>query len=159
MQFAAKGGVKADVVQQALDVVAGVREVAQARKVFKILARGPRRLALAGLVADQADEPAHGQRVLPHVVPPQPGRARARRQQRGQHADGGRLARAVKAEEAVEVALGDAEGYAIHGRKVAEAAGEAIHLHCEVAHRVRLQRMNPAPRQSSGNSIDAAPIW
>src|ERR1017187_5925311 len=88
-ELAAKRDVEANVVQQALDVVASVRQVAQPGKVFKIFTRGPGRLALAGLVADQADEVAHGQRLLDHVVAPELRRAGAGRKQRGEHADGG----------------------------------------------------------------------
>ena len=53
--------------------------------------------------------------------PPTVARARSRRQQAAQHADGGGFARAVGAEEAEDFAAADVELTSIHGDEIAEA--------------------------------------
>ncbi len=54
--------------------------------------------------------------------------AGARREQAGEHLDGGRLAGAVGAEEAEDLALGDLEAHMVDGDEIAERAGEIADL-------------------------------
>jgi hypothetical protein len=55
-----------------------------------------------------------------------PRRAPARREQRGQHSDRGRLARAVRAEQAEDFSGRDRQGQAVDGELVAERAAQAF---------------------------------
>ncbi|KAG1592198.1 hypothetical protein G6F46_014533 [Rhizopus delemar] len=57
---------------------------------------------------------------------------RARLQQAAQHADGGRLARAVRAEEAVDLAARHGQVDIVHGQQIAEAPGQALRMHGNV---------------------------
>src|SRR5665647_3313730 len=63
-----------------------------------------------GVVRDEPDGAAHGHRVVAHVVAGDPDRAGAGREQRGEHAQHGRLAGAVGAEDAEKAAALEAEG-------------------------------------------------
>ncbi|KAG0767052.1 hypothetical protein G6F22_017715 [Rhizopus arrhizus] len=57
---------------------------------------------------------------------------RARLQQAAQHGDGGRLARAVRAEEAVDLAARHGQVDIVHGQQIAEAPGQALSMHGNV---------------------------
>ena len=82
-----------------------------------------------GLLQRGADRGAHGGALADDVVARHARRARGGRQQRGEHQDGGGLAGAVGAEEAVDLAGLDAQVDAVDGaRAVLELADEALHL-------------------------------
>src|SRR6516164_6850413 len=104
-QLTSELGRQADIVQDSLDFLARIRQLADAGEVGEVLARRPGRLTLAGLVAYQPDESADGERLSDHVVPPQLRPAPAWWQERGEHADGCCLSCAVQTEESVELAL------------------------------------------------------
>jgi hypothetical protein len=78
----------------------------------------------AGLLEGHADQPAHLGRLTHHVVPEDRARAAGGLQQGGEHADDGRLAGPVGAEEPVDLGLVDVEADAADGLDVAEAAHE-----------------------------------
>ena len=73
------------------------------------------------VLGDDADPPLDRDRVPGDVVAGHPGPAAGRGDQRGEHADGGGLARAVRAEQAEELALRDVEVDAAHRLHVAPA--------------------------------------
>src|SRR5204863_5790981 len=62
-----------------------------------------------GLLKDHAAGPACGERLRRNVEPGQPGFSRGRLDRRRQHPDGGRLAGAVRSEQAEDLAGGDVE--------------------------------------------------
>ena len=66
------------------------------------------------LLERDADERAHLRPFLDHVVPADASGARGRRKQGGQDVDGGGLARAVRAEKAVDLAGSDGEVDPVH---------------------------------------------
>src|SRR5690606_25800870 len=68
------------------------------------------------------------------VVPGDEGPPRGRREQAAQHADGRRLAGAVRAEIAEDLAAPDLEGDVAHRDEGAEALAEIAHLDDRVAH-------------------------
>ena len=74
-----------------------------------------------------------------HRVAEQPGLARARRQQAGEHFHGGGLAAAVGAEEAEDLAAADAETHPVHGGEIAETPGQVAGLDGHLGVRVRGQ--------------------
>src|SRR5882672_3304948 len=106
-QLASKLRVQANVVQDALDFLLWIWHVADTGKVRKVFARRPCGLTLTGFVAHQPNEPPDSERLLTDVVSPDFRGARARREQRGEHANGGGLSGAVEAQEPVELALRD----------------------------------------------------
>ena len=84
-----------------------------------------------GLLKRSADRGPH-LRALPHDVESTHGRASARRrQQRSQHVHGGRLARAVGPEKAVDLAFRDRQIDAVdRPRALAELADELLGFDC-----------------------------
>src|SRR5215472_2425941 len=96
-QLAAKFGLEANVAEDALDFIGGMRHVADAREVREIFARRQGGLALAGFVADEADELADSERLFDDVVTPELCDACVGREQGRQHSDGRRLSGTVKA--------------------------------------------------------------
>ncbi len=83
------------------------------------------------VVRDEADGAAHRHGVLAHVVAGHLDAAGARREQRGQHAQRGRLAGAVGAEDAQEAAALEAEGEALQHLAAAERLAQALDLDLE----------------------------
>ena len=63
------------------------------------------------------------------VAPENPHRAAGRRQQAGEHLDGGGFARAVRAEKAVELSRLDAQVEPVHRAHRPEAARQSLRLH------------------------------
>jgi hypothetical protein len=78
-----------------------------------------------GQLAREADDAAHVIGLANDVVPEHARRPGVRAQQRGQHLDGGRLAGAVRPEDAVDRAAGDREIDAVDGARRAEVLHEA----------------------------------
>ena len=74
------------------------------------------------------DDLPHGRPFVDDVVAGDGRRACGRRQQRREHVDGRRLAGAVRAEEAVDLARLDQEVDAVDGEDVLEPAHEAFDL-------------------------------
>src|SRR5262249_41294977 len=128
-----------------------------AREVAEVLLRGPCRLALAGLVADETHEAPNSERLPRDVVVPQACGPLAWRQQRRQHPNGRRLAGAIQAEEPEQFALRDLERDAVDRGEAAEAPREAVHLDGPDAgtHRVRLQRRRASAKHRHGPIIAA----
>src|SRR5262249_6254502 len=120
-QLVAEACIEPDRVENSLHLSVRLRQTAYARKVAEILARGPRRLALARFIADEADHPAHGQRLPLYVVPPQPGPSLSRRQQRRQHANRRGLAGAVETEKPVQLPFWNPQRDTIDGHERSEA--------------------------------------
>ena len=98
-----------------------------------VLAPGQQRVQ-RGLLQRGADRRADGRALAHDVVPRDPRRARGGRQQGGEDQDRGRLAGAVGAQEAVDLARLDAQVDAVDGaRPVLELADEALHLDAVVS--------------------------
>ena len=94
----------------------------------QVLAPGQQRVE-RGLLERGADRLAHVGALADDVVARHARRARGGRQQRGEHQDGGRLAGAVRPEEAVDLAGLDAEVDPVHRAHAAlELANEAVDL-------------------------------
>src|SRR5256885_5285756 len=93
-------------------------------EVAEVVETGEALVEPALAAEDVADPLAHLARVLDHVEPEHARRARGRDQQRDQHLDRGRLAGAVRSEEAEELALGDLEGDAPHRLDLERPAAE-----------------------------------
>ena len=120
----AVGGVaQADPVEQAVGALApaGGRQPLQGRLQADQLAAGHQRVERRFLQGD-ADRGAHLARFGDDVVAGDAGPAAGRQQQRRQHPHRGRLAGAVGAEEAVDLALVDREVDPLHGEHLAERA-------------------------------------
>ena len=84
-------------------------------------------------------------------------RAAARRcEQRAQHAHGGRLARAVGAEEAVDLAGRDVEVDAVHGLDVAELAYKRLRNEWLIAHRLSVVSAGTTTRRGIARELSAA---
>ena len=79
------------------------------------VALGAQPLVQAGRLGEDADLRRESAVVLAHVQAVDPGAARRRADQAGQHAHGGRLARAVGAQEAEHLALVHLQVEPIHG--------------------------------------------
>ena len=69
---------------------------------------------------------AHRIGIFAHVVPGNAGRARGDRNQRGHHADEGRLARAVRAQQAKDFLFLHVEGHVIDGGEVAVLLDDVV---------------------------------
>ncbi len=86
-------------------------------------------LRVEGDVFRQVAEHAAGfDRIFEKVAPVDGDLAGARRQEAGDHPDGGGFAGAVGAQDAEDFAVGNREGDVAHRREVAVAAGEASEL-------------------------------
>ena len=91
--------------------------------------RAGEQLVEGGVLPGDADDAAHGRGVGDDVEAGDPGRAARRAGQRGEHADGGRLAGAVGAEHAEDAARpATARSTSAHGDLVAVALAEALGL-------------------------------
>ena len=77
-----------------------------------------------GVLEHEADVAAHVVALALHVVPGHAGRAAGQPRERAEHADRGRLARAVRPQEAEDLARGHLEIDAAHGLDLAVALGQ-----------------------------------
>ena len=120
---------EADLVEPVLDPLAqrAAREAVHLSLDREVLADGQ---VLVGRLrlGNRADRAPHGGPVGDDVVALDTGAARGRRQERRQHPDEGRLAGAVGAEQAVDLAGLDGEGHGVVGDEVAEAFGQPLDL-------------------------------
>ena len=121
------GFVEADPLEQGVGALlaGGARQPLQGRLQPNQLAPGHQRVQRRLLQGDP-DRGSHGAGLADHVVPGDGGPTGGRQQQRGQHADGGRLAGAVGTEEAEDLALGDLEVDALHGVHLVETALQTL---------------------------------
>ena len=117
------GGGEVDPLQQVIGAPAALRggDALQRRLQADQLAAGHQRVERRFLEGD-ADRPAHRPRFLDHVVPGDGGAPAGWQQQRRQHPHGRRLAGAVGAEEAVDLARLDLEVDSLHCEHLVEAA-------------------------------------
>ena len=99
----------------------------------------------------EADQRPHGGGLADDVVAEHARAAAVGFQQRGEDADGRRLARAVRAEDTVDAAAGDGEVHAVHGVCRAEGLDQPVRLDGQVADNARCCRDHAA-------SLDWA-IW
>jgi hypothetical protein len=83
-------------------------------------------VAGAVALADVADAAPDAGRVGAHVAAGDRGRAGGGREQGGEHAEAGALARAVRAEEGHQLAVGDVEVEALDGDDVAALGAEDL---------------------------------
>jgi hypothetical protein len=94
-----------------------------------------RHVAVDGRVLGQVpDAPAHLEGVLEDVEARDLGAAGGRREVAGQHLHGRRLAGAVRAQEAEDLALVDLERHVVDGSRGAVVLGEALDLYHHVRH-------------------------
>jgi hypothetical protein len=106
----------------------------EGRLELHVLAAGKERVERR-LLERRADGGAYLRSLLDHVVAGHPRLAAGRRKQRGEHVDRGGLARAVRAEEAVDLAGLDAQVDAVHGaRALLEFADQPAGLDGGVGH-------------------------
>ena len=105
---------------------------------------------------NHADHAPHVVRILAHVVPGHDGLARGDRNQRGHHADERALARAVRPQQAEDLALGHAEVHVLHRFKVAVALDDVLHRDGRGARRLPL----PLPAGLLlAAALTASPAW
>ena len=83
-----------------------------------------------GELAGQTDQRAYARGVAQHVAAEHPGGAGVRPKQRRKHAHERGLARAVRAQEALDGARPDREVDAVERARLAERDGHALHLDC-----------------------------
>ena len=102
-------------------------EAVQAREEVEVLARA-QRLVDRGVLPGHADELAHDMRLAHHVMPEDACAAAIGAEQCREHADGGRLAGAVRPEHAIDAAGADGEVDVIDGAVVAEVLDESVGL-------------------------------
>jgi hypothetical protein len=124
---------KTILLQQLVDPLPGLRawQVLDGGEEFQVLAHRKifiQREALGHV----ADAPAQcfgllGNRQAQHLDLPG-----TRFQQAAQHADGGRLARPVRPQEAIDLATRHGQVDIVHGQQIAEAAGQALRMHRDV---------------------------
>ena len=82
-----------------------------------------------GVLGQVADQALDLQRGLEHVVAADADASRGRRHEPRDHAHGGGLARAVRAEETEHLAALDAEGHVVHGALGAERLYQVFDLY------------------------------
>ena len=121
----------------ALQQLVGARAAARARQRLErglqpqVLAAGQQRVE-RGLLQRGADDRTHLGRLLDHVEAADARRAGGRRQQRRQHQHRGGFARAVRSEEAVDLAVVDRELDPVdRPRPFLELADEPVDLDCD----------------------------
>ena len=124
----------------ALEQLVGAPATALARQRLErrlqpqVLAAGEQRVE-RGLLQRGADHLAHLRPLRRHVEAADARRAGGRRQQRRQHQHGGRLAGAVRAEEAVDLAVVDGELDPVdRPRPLLELPDEPLDLDCALGH-------------------------
>jgi hypothetical protein len=106
----------------------------QRRLQAQVLTAGQQRVE-GGLLQGGTDPLAHLGAFLDHVVSGNPGRTRGRRQEGRQHVHRGRLPRAIRAEEAVDLPGIDMEVDAVDGaRTVLEDADQLVGFDRVLAH-------------------------
>jgi hypothetical protein len=129
LDLPARGVLEAEGVEQVPRAGLGLRApvAEQPAEQDQVLAPGEV-LVDRGELPGEADERADGVGVLDDVVAEHAGAALVRREQRGEHADRRRLARAVGAEDAVDGAARDLEVDAVDGPGGAERLAEAVGL-------------------------------
>ncbi|GFF06678.1 hypothetical protein SM139_1808 [Stenotrophomonas maltophilia] len=120
-------------LQQFVDPLPGLRtrQVLDGGEEFQVLAHRKvfiQREALGHV----ADAPAQCLGLLRHGQAEHLDLAGTRFQQAAQHADGGRLARPVRAQEAIDLATRHGQVDIVHGQQIAEAAGQALGMHRDV---------------------------
>ena len=108
-------------------VAVGAAQPVQARLEPHVLAAGEERVERR-LLERGADRLAHRGALVDDVVARDPRRALGGRQQRGEHQDGGGLARSVGAEKAVDLARLHLEVDAVDRADVLELPDEAFNL-------------------------------
>ena len=103
----------------------------------------------SGLLQRGADPDADGVGLGYDVVSGDPGAPRRRQQQRGEHAQHGRLAGAVGPEKAVYLAVRDGEVYRVDGLDAAKVSCEAVGLDSKIVQDASL-RVTGIPRMLAG---------
>ena len=121
------GGGQVDPLEQVVGAAPalGGGDALQGRLQADQLAAGHQRVERRFLQGD-ADRAPHRPRLLDHVVAGDRGAAAGRQQQRRQHPHRGRLAGAVGAEEAVDLALLDGDVDALHREHLVEGALQSL---------------------------------
>ena len=144
------GGGQVDPFEQGVGAPAalGGGDALQGRLQPDQLAAGHQRVERRFLQGD-ADRGAHRPRLGDHVVAGDGGAAAGRQQQRRQHPHRGRLAGAVGAEEAVDLALLDRDVDALHGKHLVEGALQSLdddRRHRQETYRARMAGIVQAGR-------------
>ncbi len=119
------------------------REAVQRRLQANVVAARQERVQRS-LLERRADQLAHLRAVLDDVEPADDRAAAGGRHQRGQHVDGGRLPGPVRAEEAVDLPVGDLEIDPVDGSNGLELADEP--LGDDRAHRETVATAGPSAR-------------
>ena len=116
-------------LQQLGGALAGVPRAEPEVPAAELQVLGDGEVAVEGVVLrDDADAALDLDGVLDHVQAGHVGGAAGRDDERGEHADGGRLARAVRAEQAEELAARDVQVDALDGGHRGTRAGRGIGL-------------------------------
>ncbi len=127
--LAVAGRGEADAIEEPVDqfLPPGAADPVQRRLQPQVLAAGQERVE-GGLLQGGSDRRPHLRAFADDVVARNRGATRRRRQQGGEHVDGGRLAGPVRAEEAVDLAGGDPQVDSVDCEHVLELPDEPLDL-------------------------------
>ena len=131
----------------------GVAQAEDARDEFEILADGQiliKREALRHVANAALDLPALGQNVMAEAG----SLAAVGRQQTAKHADGRRLARAVRPQKTINLAAPDAHRQVLHHRAPAEGFRQPAHVDGDVG-----TRRDGRGHGAAGRTVTGCPTW